>query len=89
LANAKDQEEFELCISVGAYFVLGFVCSLRGPEGFMLDLLELLDNIQFGKEDAESHVVAPLLGRLSKGLGPENLAGKRGKWARKGPGMPG
>jgi DNA-binding XRE family transcriptional regulator len=69
LATAKDQEEFELCISVGAYFVLGFVCSLRGPEGFMLDLSELLDNIQFGKEDAESHVVAPLLGRFKNEQG--------------------
>jgi hypothetical protein len=25
--------------------------------------------------------------RLSKGQGPENLAFKRGKWARKGPGI--
>jgi hypothetical protein len=55
----------DLVGAVGAYSVLSYVASLRGNEGFLLDLFGLRQHIRKGKYDVdEPHVVAPLLGRL-------------------------
>jgi hypothetical protein len=55
----------DLVGAVGAYSVLSYVASLRGNEGFLLDLFGLRQHIHKGKYDVdEPHVVAPLLGRL-------------------------
>ena len=54
-------------INVGAFLVLGFVCSLRGYEVFMLESAALKYHVHLGKEpqsDTPSHVVIPLLGRF-------------------------
>jgi hypothetical protein len=64
LRESDDLRERELLTSVGAYSVLSFVASLRGPEGFMLDLSMLLDKLHKGKVHADPHIVAPLLGRF-------------------------
>ena len=49
----------------GAYCTICFTASLRGNEGFLLDLRGLMSHIQKGKDDpVQPHVVAPLLGRF-------------------------
>ena len=52
-------------LSFGGYCTICFTASLRGNEGFLLDLRGLISHIQKGKHDLlQPHVVAPLLGRF-------------------------
>ena len=50
-----------------AYFVILFVCFLRGNEGFMLDFGGLRYHINHGNEVAESHpyLIISLLGKFN------------------------
>ena len=53
---------------VGCYLVVGFACSLRGNEGFMMDLFGLISHN--GRNDPKTpHVVIPLLGRFKNETG--------------------
>jgi hypothetical protein len=64
VGNGTRRSRFELC-AVAAYSVLSYTASLRGNEGFLLDLFGLRQYILKGKHDpADPHVAAPLLGRL-------------------------
>jgi hypothetical protein len=64
LVSIDDQERDLLC-AVGAYSALSYAASLRGNEGFLLDLFGLRQHIAKGKHDLQDpHVTAPLLGRL-------------------------
>jgi hypothetical protein len=64
LLSIDDQERDLLC-AVAAYSALSYASSLRGNEGFLLDLFGLRQHISKGKHDLEDpHVAAPLLGRL-------------------------
>jgi hypothetical protein len=68
--GAEDAKERRLWVSVGAYSVLCFVASLRGNEGFLLDLYGLRLYLDEGRNHAtKPHVVAPLLGRFKNELG--------------------
>ena len=61
-----------LTISVATYLVVCFCASLRGNEGFMMDLRGLIYHLDEGKtDDDDAHVVVPLLGRF------KNEAGER------------
>jgi hypothetical protein len=63
--QAMDKKEIVLICLVGAYSVITYILSLRGNEGFLLDLFGLRTHIDKGKHDqAHPHVVATLLGRL-------------------------
>jgi hypothetical protein len=63
--SVTDQDTQDLLCAVGAYSVTSYAASLRGNEGFLLDLFGLRQHIMKGKLDAQDpHVVAPLLGRL-------------------------
>ena len=54
-----------LTISVATYLIICFMASLRGNEGFMVDLVGLKAYIDEGKTgDDLEHVVIPLLGRF-------------------------
>ena len=56
-----------LLIAFGSYCVVSFVSSLRGNEGFMLDLSGFILHILVGKREDDfdhPHVVLPLLGRF-------------------------
>jgi hypothetical protein len=60
-----DNEERSLLCGVAAYSAISYGASLRGNEGFLLDLFGLRQHINKGKHDWEHpHVAAPLLGRL-------------------------
>ena len=53
------------CIMVGNFLLLGFVLSLRGNEGFMVEAHGLQSHRDCGRsEGRDSHVVIPLLGRF-------------------------
>ena len=55
---------------VGCYLVVSFACSLRGNEGFMMDLSGLISHIRDGRNDNDTpHVVIPLLGRFKNEVG--------------------
>jgi hypothetical protein len=63
--STTDPEERDLFCAVAAYSVMTYASSLRGNEGFLLDLFGLRQNILKGKHDpTDPHVAAPLLGRL-------------------------
>jgi hypothetical protein len=52
-------------VSVGAYLTVGFCISLRGPEGFMLDLGALRKYLEKGRQGpGVPFVTIPLLGRF-------------------------
>ena len=51
-------------VTVGAYFTLSFVLTLRGNETLMLDLGALIANIEQGRFEKSPHLVLPLLGRF-------------------------
>ena len=52
-------------VTVGSYLTTSFCCSLRGPEGFMLDLHGLRQYLRQGRDNAGiPFVVVPLLGRF-------------------------
>ena len=69
--QATNQEEVHLWTSVAAYSSLCFCASLRGNEGFLLDLHGLRTYLEEGREGtcAKPHVVAPLLGRFKNEIG--------------------
>jgi len=69
--EAKEEMEGHLWTSVGAYSVLCFCASLRGNEGFLLDLYGLRLYLNEGRESQclKPHVVAPLLGRFKNEVG--------------------
>ena len=56
---------------VGLYLAMSFCLSLRGNEGFMLDLQGLIQHIMDGRDRREKHphVVFPLLGRFKNEVG--------------------
>jgi hypothetical protein len=67
----SEQPKRRLWVSLGAYSLLYYVASLRGNEGFLLDLYGLRLYLQEGKSlpANKAHVVAPLLGRFKNELG--------------------
>ena len=68
--NDTSNNRKRLISIVGCYLVVSFACSLRGNEGFMMDLHGLISHIKDGKEDATNpHVVIPLLGRFKNEIG--------------------
>ena len=69
--EATDENKRHHLISLGAYSALCFCGSLRGNEGFLLDLYGLRRYLNEGKDpnDAKPHVVAPLLGRFKNEIG--------------------
>ena len=68
IAAAEGEAKTEL-ICVKAYAVLCYCGSLRGNEGFMLDLKELIYCIPKGKSANPAHVIAPLRGRFKNEVG--------------------
>ena len=67
-----DGGERRLWVSVGAYSVICYVGSLRGNEGFLLDLYGLRLYLDEGREpNSKPHVVVPLLGRFKNELGEQ------------------
>ena len=71
IEHATDEAESHLWTSVGAYSVLCFCASLRGNEGFLLDLHGLRLYLEEGRapQCQKPHVVAPLLGRFKNEIG--------------------
>lgn len=69
--TSADEVERHTWISLGAYSALCFCGSLRGNEGFLLDLYGLRLYLNEGKDanDPRAHVVAPLLGRFKNEIG--------------------
>jgi hypothetical protein len=68
--GALDARERRLWVSVGAYSIVCYTGSLRGNEGFLLDLYGLRLYLEEGREpNLKPHVVAPLLGRFKNELG--------------------
>jgi hypothetical protein len=69
--QTANESERHLWTSVGAFSALCFCASLRGHEGFFLDLHGLRTYINEGKGDQclKPHVVAPLLGRFKNEVG--------------------
>ena len=62
-AEGVTYAEKRIATITGAYLIMSFVLSLRGNEGFMLDLQGLIQHINDGKDNTEHpHVVFPLLG---------------------------
>jgi hypothetical protein len=65
IALASDKDERDLLIGVSAYAVLSYCVSLRGNEGFMLDLASLIYFRSTGeKDEKQPFILAPLLGRF-------------------------
>jgi hypothetical protein len=64
LNDDPDEAEFRWLVTVGAYIAVTYVASLRGNEGFMLDLHALRKWFPEGKDDELSYIVLPLLGRF-------------------------
>jgi hypothetical protein len=63
--DAESQTQRAWWVSVGAYLTVGFCCSLRGPEGFMLDLGALRKYQEQGRNGSNGRfVIVPLLGRF-------------------------
>ena len=69
--NSGTSSERKRWISlVGCYLLITFTCSLRGNEGFMMDLYGLISHIKDGRSDVVTpHVVIPLLGRFKNEVG--------------------
>lgn len=66
-SNQTTTERKRQVILLGAFFVIGFVCALRGNEIFLVEAEGLCQMISRGRtEEKESfkHVVIPLLGRF-------------------------
>jgi hypothetical protein len=65
LTDAESLVEKVWWVQVGTYMTICFVLSLRGPEGFMLDLHGLRKYLLKGHDDPDCpFVVVPLLGRF-------------------------
>lgn len=61
------KEERRSIIMIGSFFIIGFVCALRGNEIFLVEAEGLQTMIHKGKLEKEKkllHVVIPLLGRF-------------------------
>lgn len=68
--EADEPARQNLIISVIAYSTICFCGSLRGHEGFLVDLQGLRMHLNDGKLDMEDpHVVVPLLGRFKNEVG--------------------
>ena len=68
--QSVDPKTQRLWVSVGAYSLLCYVGSLRGNEGFLLDLYGLRLYLGEGKtQNDKAHIVAPLMGRFKNELG--------------------
>jgi hypothetical protein len=68
--NALDDGERRLWVSLGAYSIICYAGSLKGNEGFLLDLYGLRLHLNEGREpNAKPHVVVSLLGRFKNELG--------------------
>jgi len=59
--GSEEPDEGALWVTLGAYVVICFVVSLRGPEGLLLDL-EGLDEMV--NPLAQTHLIIPLLGQV-------------------------
>ena len=62
-----DQEERRNLIMTGSFFLIGFVCALRGNEIFLVEAEGLQKMIDKGRNESEEkleHVAIPLLGRF-------------------------
>lgn len=62
--SAKDRREM---IMLGSFFVISFVCALRGNETFLVEaegLQKMIDKGRVENESSIEHVVIPLLGRF-------------------------
>lgn len=65
LRNSSSVDEKAWWVAVGTYCTISFVVSLRGPEGFMLDLGALRLYLDQGRDDEECpFVTIPLLGKF-------------------------
>jgi hypothetical protein len=71
IEQATDEADHHLWTPLGAYLVLCFCASLRGNEGFLLDLYGLCLYLDEGRgpECMKPHVVAPLLGQFKNEVG--------------------
>jgi hypothetical protein len=71
ISGSTEEVERHKWISLGAYSALCVCGSLRGNEGFLLDLYGLRLYLNEGKDpaDPQAHVVAPLLGRFKNEIG--------------------
>ena len=68
--NGTSSERKRWISLVGCYLIVTFACSLRGNEGFMIDLFGLISHIKDGRSNtANPHVVIPLLGRFKNEVG--------------------
>ena len=64
--NLEDKEKRNI-IMLGSFFIIGFVCALRGNEIFLVEAEGIQKMIEKGKVEKEAkleHVVIPLLGRF-------------------------
>jgi hypothetical protein len=69
--DCSPEREREL-IMLGSFFMIGFVCGLRGNEFFLVEAEGIQQMIDKGKEEKEKnleHVVIPLLGRFKNEYG--------------------
>lgn len=64
--NESTLERRRWIAAFGTFLTIGFTLALRGNEVLMLDLGELRNNLNNGKDDEAGHTVVPLLG-LFKG----------------------
>ena len=65
--NSEDisHEDKRFTLLCTFYFIICYGASLRGSEGFMMEVTDLIRNVDRGKEDPDiPHVVIPLLGRF-------------------------
>ena len=77
--NDTSQQRKRLISMVGCYLVVSFACSLRGNEGFMMDLHGLISHIKDGKNDAHQACDHPM-GKSKHGQNWP-IATLQGMWA--------
>ena len=61
------RDEKRNTILLGSFFMIGFVCGLRGNEIFLVEaegLQKMIDKGKIEREEKHEHVVIPLLGRF-------------------------
>eukprot|EP00957_Ditylum_brightwellii_P138792 10579569-Ditylum_brightwellii.AAC.2 len=63
---SKSRTRCHSILIVGFYLLICFVASLRGDEGFMIEVQGLLEHSEHGqkKEEELRHVVIPLMGQF-------------------------
>ena len=65
MMKIQSREEGDGAFMVGSFLLLGFVLSLRGNKGFMVEAHGLQSHRNYGQNNGrDSHVVIPLLGRF-------------------------